>query len=225
MGDLDKLTLDLETMAREHELYENPLTEKQRDILSAAERLFSEAGYSDTSTASIAKQAGVTERTLFKHFPTKQDLLRRILFPLLLKTIVPIQIKIVRKVIQAEHKTYREFFVALALDRWTTARQLGPKLKLVLSELLRNDTLKTQLFKLARENVWPELVKNIERYKQSGEIRSDLKAEDVARVQVSLIVSHALLRAVLAPQKEFNDQNDANILVDIMLNGVSTKKT
>ena len=77
------------------------------------------------------------------------------LFPLLLKTVVPIQLLIVRKVLQTEHKTYCELYKALARDRWSTAGHLGPRLKLVMGELLLNDKLRVIVPALMRAIVAP----------------------------------------------------------------------
>lgn len=41
----------------------------------AALTLFAERGYESTATAEIAERAGVSEMTLFRHFPTKEALL------------------------------------------------------------------------------------------------------------------------------------------------------
>ena len=41
----------------------------------AALELFSERGYEGTTTAEIAARAGVTERTYFRHFPDKREVL------------------------------------------------------------------------------------------------------------------------------------------------------
>ncbi len=41
----------------------------------AAYELFAERGYEATATAQVAERAGVTEMTLFRHFPTKEALL------------------------------------------------------------------------------------------------------------------------------------------------------
>lgn len=46
-----------------------------REILDAALRLFVEQGYEETPVAQIAREAGVSERTLFRYFGTKEDLL------------------------------------------------------------------------------------------------------------------------------------------------------
>ena len=43
----------------------------RRDLLDAARKLFAERGFHATSAADIAAAAGVTERTLFRYFPTK----------------------------------------------------------------------------------------------------------------------------------------------------------
>src|SRR6202140_1049727 len=46
----------------------------QDRILEAAVQLFSRQGYSGSSTHEIARLAGVSEVTVFRHFPRKRDL-------------------------------------------------------------------------------------------------------------------------------------------------------
>lgn len=47
----------------------------RRRLLEVAIRRFREDGYGATTAAAIAAEAGVTERTFFRHFPTKADVL------------------------------------------------------------------------------------------------------------------------------------------------------
>ena len=46
-----------------------------QEILKTALRLFTEQGYDETTIAQIAREAGVSQRTLFRYFGTKEDLL------------------------------------------------------------------------------------------------------------------------------------------------------
>ncbi len=47
----------------------------RRRLREAALRLYGERGYDQTTTAEIAADAGVTERTFFRHFPDKREVL------------------------------------------------------------------------------------------------------------------------------------------------------
>ncbi|WP_225826958.1 TetR family transcriptional regulator [Streptomyces naphthomycinicus] len=46
----------------------------RRDLLRSAARMFAERGYQETTVKDIAAAAGVTERTFFRYFPSKEDL-------------------------------------------------------------------------------------------------------------------------------------------------------
>lgn len=70
------------------------MTEKQEAILQAALKLFATQGYNSTPTSQIAKEAGVSEGLIFRHFDSKEGLLNAVLqqgensFKLLFATIV-----------------------------------------------------------------------------------------------------------------------------------------
>lgn len=53
-------------------------TDKKQAILDSALLLFVSKGFNATSTASIAKAAGVATGTLFHHFPTKNDIMSQL---------------------------------------------------------------------------------------------------------------------------------------------------
>jgi TetR/AcrR family transcriptional regulator, regulator of autoinduction and epiphytic fitness len=63
---------------------------KHQDILCAAIREFGEKGMMATTMESIAHQAGVSKRTLYKHYPCKEDLLDAVV-TLLLQRIEPLK--------------------------------------------------------------------------------------------------------------------------------------
>ncbi|MFF4253894.1 TetR/AcrR family transcriptional regulator [Streptomyces sp. NPDC001663] len=51
----------------------------REQILSAAARLFEQAGFAGTSTREIAAAAGLTQGSIFHYFPTKADILAELL--------------------------------------------------------------------------------------------------------------------------------------------------
>jgi AcrR family transcriptional regulator len=55
------------------------MTDKQTQILQSALILFADKGYISTSTSAIAKHAGVSEGLIFRHYDSKESLLREIL--------------------------------------------------------------------------------------------------------------------------------------------------
>ena len=54
------------------------MTKKQENILKAALKLFATEGYASTSTSKVARQAGVSEGLIFRHFKNKEGLLNAI---------------------------------------------------------------------------------------------------------------------------------------------------
>lgn len=54
------------------------MTEKQENIITAALDLFAKEGFRNTPTSKIAKQAGVSEGLIFRHFTNKDGLLEAI---------------------------------------------------------------------------------------------------------------------------------------------------
>ena len=55
------------------------LSSTQQKILDAAVRVFSEKGFAGATTSEIAREAGVAEGTIFRHFGTKKGILQGIL--------------------------------------------------------------------------------------------------------------------------------------------------
>jgi AcrR family transcriptional regulator len=51
-----------------------PAPERRADVLRVACRVFSEGSYRGATTAEIAREAGVTEPILYRHFASKQEL-------------------------------------------------------------------------------------------------------------------------------------------------------
>lgn len=57
----------------------------KKKVLTTALKLFANNGVHATTTAKIAKQAGVSEGTIYKYFSSKDDLLAKLLQPILIE--------------------------------------------------------------------------------------------------------------------------------------------
>ncbi len=55
-----------------------PKAVRESAILAAAHQIFSSNGYEKTAMSEIAKEAGIAEGTIYKHFANKQELLARV---------------------------------------------------------------------------------------------------------------------------------------------------
>ncbi len=60
---------------------------RHQEILDAAIKLFNTRGYVATTTAKIASDAGVTERTIYGHFQNKQDLFTECVYSIMGKLL------------------------------------------------------------------------------------------------------------------------------------------
>ena len=52
---------------------------RENDILFAAIKIFSEKGYNAATTSEIAKEAAVSEGTIFRYYKSKKDLLEKMI--------------------------------------------------------------------------------------------------------------------------------------------------
>jgi AcrR family transcriptional regulator len=52
----------------------HPADERRRTIVQAALRVFSSGSYAGSTTAEIAREAGISEPVLYRHFPSKREL-------------------------------------------------------------------------------------------------------------------------------------------------------
>src|SRR5262245_21048813 len=106
-----KQRLSIADLERETEKYLSPATEKEKAIIDAAVELIGKRGVDGATTAEIARQARVTEKTLFRYFPSKQDLIRRVLFPQLLRGALTREWEKLESMLRMEHANLKSWYV------------------------------------------------------------------------------------------------------------------
>ena len=205
---MDTLLAHLRAEAARHA---SPSGEKEAAIQAAAERLFAERGYAATRTADIAQAAGVTERTLFRYFPDKDALLRRVLYPALLAMAGE----------PLEAPSFARWFDGLLRARLEGARGNQHAMRLVLVELMTSADTRQRFGALWKRQLWAGAVRAVARFQATGELRRDIDAEALARAALSLALGYLLTRVLVAPALAWDDEREIARLLDLLQRGAA----
>ena len=111
----------------------------KKKTLESAIKLLAKQGYNGTSTLQIAKEAGVSQATVFKYFKTKEDLLYSIIVPVIPKLFSSFLGRIKKA------NSVQELISYVVRDRFEFLEENRNTVRIVFSELLTNEELKKQL--------------------------------------------------------------------------------
>jgi TetR/AcrR family transcriptional regulator len=214
-----KTRISLQDLERETKKFLAPATEKEKSIIEAAIALISERGIDGATTASIARRAGVTEKTLFRYFPSKADLVRRVLFPLLLRVGLMRNWATFETLLKAGDAGFRDWYVMLASDRLATISRNPGLARTVLLEVMQNEELRAAMEKVWRQYIWRPMVAALEEQQAMGAIRKDIKVEVLARAIHCLHVGYFLARYVFAPGRGWDDPIEIDKMAEILACG------
>lgn len=204
----------------EAERYDRPSTQKEAAILAAATRLFGEKGRG-ARTAEIAAAAGVTERTLFRYFPTKDRLYQRVMYPAVLAAIMPRELTETAKLFAADSESFREWHRRVLKLRTDAARVAAPQFRLMLAALLTDEALRRKVIGIWKKNLWQHAVRTVQRYQRRKQLRGDVTAERIARAIISVNLGYIVARALLAPEAAWDDDAEIGATVDLLLRGTA----
>jgi len=198
------------------------LNERQKNILEVSERLFGEQGYAQTGTAQIAKEAGVTERTLFKHFPSKSELFKQVLLPVLIRFVAPAQFKEIRELTEKDYESYEEFLLAFFRNRLSAFKGNKNKLHILLQEVLSNENFRHQFVQLALKYSLIPNLEMIKRLQKKGLIRNDLHPELILRMQMLAALGYFLVRQLAgATTKGLSEEDEIRQMASLMAMGIA----
>lgn len=218
---MGRMDVDFRSLRKEVGLYEGVSSRKHKDILRAAEKLFAARGYDGTTTASIAGCAGVTERTLFKHFKSKELLYRRILFPLMFRTVVPEQMEKIKKLLDGQYGDLGEVLAGLIANRMEAFDEHGEKLKILSGELLHNDRMRGQFSALWRRHLWPEILQFMDRMKTQRLVRRDVDPAIGALVLIIVVMGFVFHSRFFSARSGKSSGHAVKQLAKIIMHGLA----
>ena len=197
------------------------ITEKERSILLAAVELIGERGIEGATTAEIARRADVTEKTLFRYFPSKQDLVRRVMFPLIIDTGLTKQWGILEQVLRSHNPTLKKLCSAAMTEELGVVRRNAAFTRIVTIELLRNEEMRDAIGKLWSKLIWQPLLDSLKELRAKGEIRKDADLEVLARALQCLHVGYFVTSTVFAPNQRWNDEAQIEAMADLLARGAA----
>jgi TetR/AcrR family transcriptional regulator len=197
------------------------ISEKERSILLAAVDLIGEHGIDGATTAAIAKRANVTEKTLFRYFPSKKDLIRRVLFPLIVHTGLTQQWGILEQVLRSHSPTLKKLCAAAMTEELAVVRRNEAIVRVATIELLRNEEMREAMGKLWFKMIWQPLLENFQELMAKGEIRKDVDLEVLGRALHCLHVGYFVTSSVFAPGRRWNDAAQIEAMADLLARGAA----
>ena len=165
----------------------------KKKTIEAAIKLFAKQGYHGTSTLQIAKEAGVSQATVFKYFKTKEDLLYSI--------IVPVIPKLFLNFLKRTQNTHslEELISYVVEDRMVFLKENKDTIKIVYSEILTNENFKTQLIdsiKITFEKINFKAI--LKKYRETNpEINENLSISEIIRSFAGPISTYSAQRFIL----------------------------
>lgn len=196
-------------------------------ILESAIKLFAEQGFAGTSTSQIAKEAEVAEGTLFKYYPKKIDLLRRILFSLIDQRSTAFVLGSLEKLLVTHQQESPEFILkAIIKDRMALIKKALPLAKVILTEMQYYPELR----EIVVERVLKEGVDFSDRLLDLFEAKGYvLKVPRFIAFRSFLgMVAAMIAQREFAPElnaKDIQLEDEIDMVIQIYFNGVLAKKT
>lgn len=195
-------------------------TEKQQRVLDAAMEVFAERGYAGASTAEIAKRAGVAEGTVFKTYKTKKDLLLGVVAPIFTRTVAPLLLEDVKRIIAAPHGTFEDFLRALYRNRVEFIRTHARIARIAMQEVPFHDEVRELAKKTLADNVLPDVLAMVHRFKERGQIRKDAPDLSVVRLVVGTFMAYTVASILFAPTHPWNDDAEVELMAQTIARGL-----
>ena len=172
---------------------------KRDQILDGARRVFLRDGFAGASTDAIAAGAGVSKRTLYAYYPSKEDLFVGVLSELTLENPQIRALESMEGMSPKNRKELRRDLLELAQKIVTTMMQ--PDYLALLRTTIADTHRFPQLGGLFRATV-PERAMStfavfIERVRELGMVRKDVSGDVAARMFVGPLLTYAVLNGLL----------------------------
>jgi AcrR family transcriptional regulator len=194
--------------------------ERRRQILGTAMQVFAEYGFRGTTTKTIAGAAGISEATIFLHFPTKEDL-----FDAILAEGMPSSPPAADVLKRAAGRSLRQALIAFAERALHDLHRNRALLRLLVFSALQGHSLANRLYRRHVQGQFAGLAELLRRAQARGEIRK-VDPETAARLFTTAIIQQIIVREIFGGPAIGRRALHARIeaYVDLYLEGILPRK-
>jgi AcrR family transcriptional regulator len=195
--------------------------ERRQQILRVAIQLFSQCGFSGTTTKEIARAAGVSEAMVFRHYATKQELYNAILDH---KACEGGELDPFSWAQNAmAKKDDAELFYQLMLNALNHHEADTDFMRLLFHSALEGHELAEMFVKQNIMPLYEFLSDYIGKRQKEGAIRADIKPRVIIRAFVGMMIHHSLNNTLWDKNRQLLDisnEEAARAFSEILLKGI-----
>jgi AcrR family transcriptional regulator len=198
-------------------------TDKQQRVVETAIRLFAEKGYANTSTSEIAREAGVAEGTIFRHFSTKDNLLLSVLLPFIKESIPSMAENVFNTVLTEDMACFEDFLRAILKDRIQFIHENKEIFQVFIKEFLYSEELRKEFYPYFSENIGQRFTKVIEMYISKGDL-IEFPSNSLQKTLFTFVGGYFVSRFVLFPNDiVYDDDVEIENILRFIMDGVRKK--
>lgn len=191
---------------------------KREAMLDAAVLIFSRDGYDGGKTLEIAREAGVSEATLFKYFGSKHGLLSALSERIVDRIFRPYLLTALEQ--SGDDTSPEQAIASIMQNRMRIIKENLPLLQILLVEAPRNPAAFSGLLEQALPRIFTLTDSFHETHMHKGVYRN-LDPRLVSRTFLSLMLGCVALGSIMPEQFQFGtEESEAAMLADVFLNGV-----
>lgn len=190
------------------------LSLKQRQVLLSSLKLFAEIGFENTTARLIAKEAGVSEGTVFSYFKTKEGILEAILSTFLEQVIPDVIADFSKKKFTANQETLSVFLRSIVRDRLVFIQENQRQVKILLSRSFIDNAISNQLGNVIVHSIISPISPILNQFKEKGLIRNWTN-ERIVRYILALSLSY-ILPMMLNDNEELSIDEAVNEIVECL---------
>ena len=191
-------------------------------IFNAAIKVFVKKGFSASTTAEIAEEAGVAQGTIFRYYKTKKDILRGVMIEYIDKFEEFADFNSVQKVIEDnKDKCLDEILKMIVLNRYEAFKKNFHISKVIHYEMQFHDDIKDMHMKKCKEKeglIMKHILQHIDidgdKYKQLGQ-----KSLSVIFTSMMFGMFFQRLNGVRG-NDEIPIEKEIDIIIDVFFNGI-----